>query len=69
MVEKITTDVDRLLLVLIMEKKCPKYFVKLNFFPFLKPNVVYLRPFLTSLQFPKFWKQNLMHFGHKHLET
>ena len=47
-------DVDRLLLVLMMEKKLPKYFVKLNFFSFSKTNVVYLRPFLTTLQFPKF---------------
>ena len=53
MVVKMKTDVDRLLLVLIIEKKFPKYLVKLNFFSFLKPNVVYLRPFLTSPQFPK----------------
>ena len=45
---------DILLLVLIMEQKLRKYFVKLNFFSFSKPNVVYLRPFSTSLQFPKF---------------
>ena len=54
MVKKMKTDVDRLLLVLTMEKKIQKYFVKLKFFSFLKPNVVYLRPFLTSLQFTKF---------------
>ena len=69
MVEKLKTNVDRLLLVLIMEQKFPKYFVKLDFFSFLKPNVVYLRPFLNSLQFPKFWEQNFMYFGHKHVET
>ena len=68
-VEKVKTDVDSLRFVLIMEQKFPKYFVKLNFFSFLKPNVVYLLPFLTFLQFPKFWKQNFMYFGHKHVET
>ena len=51
------TGVDRLLLVLIMEKKFRKYFVELKF-PFSKPNIVYLRPFLTSLQFPKFFNKN-----------
>ena len=69
MVEKIKTDVDRVHLVLIMEKKIPKYFVKLNFFSFSKLNVVYLHPFLTSLQFPEFWKQNFMFFGHKYVKT
>ena len=63
------TDEDRLLLVLIMEKKFPKYFVKLNVFPFLKPNRVYIRPFSTSQHFLKFLKQNFMYFGHKHAET
>ena len=24
---------------------------------------------LTSLQFPKFWKQDFMYFGHIHVET
>ena len=32
MVDKIKMDVARLLLVLIMEKKFPKYFLKLHFF-------------------------------------
>ena len=50
------TDVDiRLLLVLMKEKK---YFEKLSFFLFSKPNVVYLRPFLTCLQFPKLKKKS-----------
>ena len=56
MVDKMKMDVDILLLVSMMEKEFLRfiYFVKLNFFPFLRPNVVYLRPFLTSLQFPEF---------------
>ena len=69
MVEKMKTDVDRLLLILIMGKKFPKYFVKLNFFLFLKPNLVYLHSFLASPQFSKFLKQNFMYFRHKHVET
>ena len=68
MVEKMKTEVDRLLFVLIIRKN-PKYFVKPNFFSFLKSNVVYLRPFLSSLPFPKFWKKNFMYFEHKHVET
>ena len=36
---------------------------------FLKPKVVHLRPFLSSLPFPKFEKQNFIYFGHKHVET
>ena len=63
------TDVDRIPLVLIMDTIFRKYFVKLNFFSFSKPNVVYLRPFLTSLQLPKFGKQNFMYFGREHVET
>ena len=43
--------------------------LKLKFFLFFKPKVVYLRPLLSSLPFPKFWKQNVMNFGHKHVET
>ena len=35
----------------------------------MKPKVVYLRPFLSSLSFRKFWKQNFVYFGHKHVET
>ena len=35
-------DVDRLLLVMIMENKFSKYFIKFDFFSFSKPNVVYL---------------------------
>ena len=30
----------------------------------LKPKVVYLRPFLSSLVFSKFWKENFMYFCH-----
>ena len=40
-----------------------------NFYSFSKANVVYLRSFLTSLQLSKFWKQNFMYFGHRHVET
>ena len=47
-------DVDRLLLVSIMKKKIPKYFAKIELFSFLKPKLVYLRSFLSSLQIPKF---------------
>ena len=54
MAEKIETDIDRLLLVLIMKKKLPIYFAKIELFSFSKQNLVYLRPFLTSLQFTKF---------------
>ena len=39
------------------------------FFPLLKPKVVYLRSVLSSLPFLKFFKQNFMNFGHKHVET
>ena len=36
------------------DKKIPIYFVKLHFFSFSKPRVVYLRPFLSSLLFHNF---------------
>ena len=62
MVEKMKTDVDRLLLVLKIETKFSKYFVKLNFFSFSKPNAAYLRPFLASLQFLKFKKKIYVHW-------
>ena len=35
----------------------------------IKTKVAYLRPFLSYLPFPIFWKQNFMYFGHKHVET
>ena len=41
----------------------------INFSLISKPKVVYLRTFLSSLTFPKFWKQNFMYYGHKHVET
>ena len=69
MVEKIKTHVDRLLLILIMKRKFPIYFFKIELFLFSKLKVVYLRLFLSSLLFPKFKKQNFMYFGHKHVET
>ena len=34
----------------------------------LKRKVVYLRLFLSSLPFPKFWKQSVIYFGHKYVE-
>ena len=69
MVKKIKTDVDRLLLVLIIKKNLQYILLKLNFFSISKPKVVYLPSFLFSLIFPKFGIQNFMYFGHKHVET
>ena len=69
MVEKIKTDVDRLLLILILKKNFRYILLKLNFFSLSKPKVVYLRPFLSSLPSPKFWKVNFMYFRHKHVKT
>ena len=40
-----------------------------QFYIFLRAKVVYLRPFLSSLTLPKFWKQTFMYFRHKHMET
>ena len=45
----------KLLLVLIMEKEIPKYFVKSNFFIIFETKCTI--------------KQNFMYFGHKHVET
>ena len=63
MAEKIEADLDKLLLVSKMKNKFnfTKYIKKI--FSLLKPKVVYLRPFLCSLPFPKFWKQNFMYFS------
>ena len=63
------TGVDRLFSVSKMKKSSivGKYIG--NFFLTSKPKVVYLRPFLFSLPFPEFWKQNVMYFGSKHVET
>ena len=69
MVEKMKIDVDRLPLVLIMKKKFPTYFAKIELFSILKPKVVHLGPFLSFLTLLKFWKQNFMYFGRKHGET
>ena len=68
MVEKIKTDLD-ILLVLKMKKKVRYILTKLNFFSISKPKLVYLRLFLSSLPFPKFWKENFMYFSRKHVET
>ena len=51
------------------EKNVPMYFAKIELFSISKLKLMYLRPFLSSLRFPKFWKQNFMYFGHKHVET
>ena len=48
---------------------CRYILLKLNLFLISKPKVVYLHPFLSSLTFPKFWKQNFMYFGHKHVQV
>ena len=53
-VEKIKTNLNKLLIVLIMKKKCPTDFAKVEVFSFSKPKVVYLRPFLFPLPFDKF---------------
>ena len=66
MAEKIRTDVDRLLLVLIIEKKISKYFVKWNFFSFSKPNVVNPRQCLISLHFPKYLNNNNKEYIYKY---
>ena len=70
MVEKIKMDVDRLLFVL-SEKKFPINFATLElFFNFeTKCSLLYVRSFLSSSLFSKFWKENCMYFKHKHVET
>ena len=70
MVDKMKTDVDWLLLVSKMKKKVQFHQIyQPIFFSLSKPKVVYLRPFLSSLLFSKLWKQNVMYFAHKHVET
>ena len=60
MVEKIKTDVDRLLSVLTVKKKFRCIFMKFNFFSISKPKVIYLRPFFYLLYyFPNFEKKIL----------
>ena len=68
MLEKIKTYVDELLLILMMKKEIPICFAKIELF-FNFETKSSLRPFLSPLIFPKLWKQNFMHFGHKHVET
>ena len=69
MVDKIKTDVDTLHLVSKMKKSSISKNISTIFFSLSKPKVVYLRPFLSSLPFPNFFKQNFMYFAHKHVET
>ena len=40
-----------------------------NLFSLSISKVVYLRPFYSSLSFPKIWKQNFMYFERKYIET
>ena len=61
MAEKIKTDVDRLLLISKLKKSFRHILLNLKLFPILKSKVVYLRPFLFSLPFPKFSKENFMY--------
>ena len=63
------TEADKLLLVLRTKRIFPINFAKIEFFSIYKPQVVYLRPFVSSQPFPKFSKQNYMYFGYKHVET
>ena len=67
MAEQIKTDVDTLLLVLIMKTNFPIYFAKIELF-FNFETKRGLSASVSSLTFPKFWKRNFMHFGHKHVE-
>ena len=69
MLEKIETDVDRLILVSKLKKSSilAKYIE--HFFSFSKPKVVYLRPFSSFLLFLKSWKQHFVYFAHKPVET
>ena len=67
MIEKIKTYANRLLLFLIMKKKFSIYFSKIELFSISKPKVVYQSPFLSSLPFFKFWKENFIYFRDKHV--
>ena len=63
MVQKIETDVDKLLLVLKMNKNFPIYITKIQLLLYFETKVVYVRPFLSSLPFTRFWKENFIYFG------
>ena len=54
---------DKLLLVSKLKKVFDIYFYKWTFFYILKSKVVYLRPFLSSLPFPKFKNKILCTLG------
>ena len=69
MVEKIKTDLDRLLLILTMKKSFPMYSDGIELFSISKPKVVYFSPFLSTLPSQKFRNENPMYFRHKHVET
>ena len=58
-------EVDRLLLIFDHEQNVPIYFATIELFSISKPKTL----FLSSLAFPKFWKQHFMYFGHEHVET
>ena len=68
-VKKIQTDLYSLYLVSKIKKSSISQNILESFFLLSKPKVDYLRPFSSSLPFLKFWKQNLMYFGHKNVET
>ena len=57
--KKIETDVDRLLLILNMNKNFRWILLKLYFFSFFKSTFFYLRLFVLSLPFSACLKQNL----------
>ena len=42
---------------------------EIELFPLSKQKVIYLGPFVFSLPFPKFRKQNFIYFLRKHVET
>ena len=69
MAEKIKTDLNKLLLDSKINKVQFQNNMPEKYFSLSKPKVVNLRIFLSSLSFPKFWKQNFIYFGLKHIKT
>ena len=69
MVEKIKTEVDRVLLVLNMKKNFPIYFTKIELFLNFETESSLSIPVLPYIPFFKFWKENFIYFKHKHVET
>ena len=54
MAEKIKKDADKPLLVLTMNKHFPIYIAKIELFFNFGTKIFYLRPFVSSLPFPRF---------------